>query len=69
MTDEISIIKAVLEGDVESFRQLVERYEKPVISMIKNLIDDSHICEDIAQDVFLAAYRKLTRASLLCLGR
>ncbi len=59
MTDEISVIKAVLEGDVESFRLLVQRYEKPVISMIKNLIDDRHICEDIAQDVFFTAYRKI----------
>ena len=59
MTDEISVIKAVLEGDVESFRQLVQRYEKPVIRMIKNLIDDHHICEDIAQDVFFTAYRKI----------
>ena len=60
MTDEISIIKAVLEGDVESFRELVQRYEKPVIGMIKNLINDRHICEDIAQDVFFAAYKKLS---------
>ncbi len=48
MTDEISIIKAVLDGDIESFRELVQRYEKPVIRMIKNIIDDHHVCEDIA---------------------
>lgn len=59
MTDEASTIKAVLEGDVDSFRQLVQRYEKPVISMIKNLINDHHICQDIAQDVFFTVYRKL----------
>lgn len=59
MTDEISIIKAVLEGNVESFRELVQRYEKPVIKMIKNIIDNHHICEDIAQDVFFTAYKKL----------
>ena len=27
--------------------------------MIANLINDRHICEDIAQEVFLAAYKKL----------
>jgi len=59
MTEEISIIKAILEGNVESFRELVQRYEKPVLRMIKNLIDDHHICEDIAQDVFFTAYRKI----------
>lgn len=60
MIEEISIIKAVLDGDIESFRLLVQRYQGPVIRMIKNIIDDHHICEDIAQDVFLVAYKKLS---------
>jgi RNA polymerase sigma-70 factor (ECF subfamily) len=59
MTEETGIIKAVLEGDTESFRLLVQRYQKPVIRMIANLINDRHICEDVAQEVFLAAYKKL----------
>src|SRR4030042_219410 len=59
MTEETGIIKAVLEGDTESFRLLVERYQKPVIRMIPTLENDRHICEDVAQDVFLAAYKKL----------
>lgn len=59
MTEETGIITAVLEGDTESFRLLVQRYQKPVIRMIANLINDRHICEDIAQEVFLAAYKKL----------
>ncbi len=60
MVEEISIIKAVLDGDIESFRLLVQRYQGPVIRMIKNIIDDHHICEDIAQDVFFTAYKKLS---------
>ena len=59
MTEETGIIRAVLEGDTESFRLLVQRYQKPVIRMIANLINDRHVCEDIAQEVFLAAYKKL----------
>jgi RNA polymerase sigma-70 factor (ECF subfamily) len=59
MTEETGIIRAVLEGDTESFRLLVQRYEKPIIRMIANLINDRHICEDVAQEVFLAAYKKL----------
>lgn len=59
MIEETGIIRAVLEGDTESFRLLVQRYQKPVIRMIANLINDRHICEDVAQDVFLAAYKKL----------
>ena len=59
MNDETGVTRAVQEGDVESFRLLVQRYQKPVIRMIRNLINDHHVCEDIAQDVFLAAYKKL----------
>ncbi|MBC8481264.1 MAG: sigma-70 family RNA polymerase sigma factor [Planctomycetes bacterium] len=59
MIKEISIIRAVLDGDVESFRLLVQRYERPVITMIRNIINDNHICEDIAQEVFFTAYKKL----------
>jgi len=59
MIEEINVIRAVVGGDIDSFRLLVHRYQRPVIKMIKNIIDDHHICEDIAQDVFLTAYKKL----------
>ena len=59
MTDEIEIIQKISAGDTEAFRFLVERYQKPVISMIRNMLNDPHGCEDIAQDVFFAAFRKL----------
>lgn len=56
---DTDVIHQVLRGDVNSFRLLVERYQGPVIRFIRNMINDSHICEDIAQDVFLTAYKKL----------
>ena len=59
MTHETEIIRQVLEGDIESFRLLLARYEKPVVRMIRNITYDKESCEDIAQDVFMAAYKKL----------
>ena len=59
MPEEIQIIKRVISGDTDSFRLLVDRYQGPIMSMIANIIADRHICEDIAQDVFFTAYRKL----------
>jgi RNA polymerase sigma-70 factor (ECF subfamily) len=59
MIDEQTIIKNVVNGDIESFRLLVEKHQKPVIRMIGNIVSDKHICEDIAQEVFFAAYKKL----------
>lgn len=59
MTKETDVIHRVLNGDVDSFRLLVQRYQKPVISMVNNIINDKHMCEDVAQDVFLSAYKML----------
>jgi RNA polymerase sigma-70 factor (ECF subfamily) len=59
MTQETEIIRQVLEGDIESFRLLLARYEKPVMRMIRNITYDKESCEDIAQNVFLTAYKKL----------
>ena len=59
MTQETKIIHQVLEGDIESFRLIVEMYERPIVRMIRNIINNRESCEDIAQDVFFTAYRKL----------
>ncbi|MHC4799454.1 MAG: RNA polymerase sigma factor, partial [Planctomycetota bacterium] len=59
MTEEDRIIRRVIDGEVDLFRALVERYQKPVLRMINNIINDPHTCEDVGQEVFLAAYKKL----------
>src|SRR5215469_461505 len=60
MPEDSDIVKHVLNGNVDSFRILVERYQRPVFSMIQRLIWDSHRCEEIAQDTFAAALKKLS---------
>jgi RNA polymerase sigma-70 factor (ECF subfamily) len=60
MLEDSDIVKHVLNGEVDSFRILVERYQRPVLSMIRRLIGDRHRCEEIGQDVFVAAFRKLS---------
>src|SRR3954466_16001153 len=60
MPEDSDIVKRVLNGEVDSFRILVERYQRPVLSMIRRLIWDSHRCEEIGQDVFVAAFRQLS---------
>jgi RNA polymerase sigma-70 factor (ECF subfamily) len=59
MSDDLSVIRCVLDGDLEAFRILVERYQGPLFGLIGNLLPDAHEAEDVAQDVFLAAYRRL----------
>lgn len=59
MTQETEVIRQILEGDIEAFRLVVERYERPIVRMIRNITYDRESCEDIAQDVFFTAYEKL----------
>jgi len=59
MTQETQVIHQILQGDIESFRLIVERYERPIVRMIRNITNNKESYEDIAQDVFFTAYRKL----------
>jgi RNA polymerase sigma-70 factor (ECF subfamily) len=57
--DDRSVIERVLAGEIASFRILIERHERAVFSTVRNLGADSGECEDVAQEVFLAAFRHL----------
>lgn len=59
MIDELQLIQRVLDGDTTVFRSLVERYQQPVMRMICHLAGSTTDCEDIAQEVFLSAFRHL----------
>jgi RNA polymerase sigma-70 factor (ECF subfamily) len=60
MTDDLAVIKRVLAGDLEAFRILVRRYEGPLFGFIRNLLPGASDGEDVAQEVFLAAYTHLS---------
>ncbi len=59
MQNDTEVIRRVLAGDTDSFRVLVARYEGMVFGLVRNLIAGGHECEDLAQDIFLAAYVNL----------
>jgi RNA polymerase sigma-70 factor (ECF subfamily) len=60
MNDDLRTIQRVLEGEIEAFRLLVEKYQKPLFAMIRNMLTNRADCEDIAQEAFLAAYLHLS---------
>ncbi len=51
------------EGCQEAFVELVRRYHRTVRNCIARYIGDVHQAEDLAQDVFLAAYRGMLTLS------
>ena len=46
-------------GDAEAFRQLFERYSRPVISFVFDMVNDRALAEDLTQETFVRAYRHL----------
>jgi len=52
-------VAAVLGGDLQSYRELVERYERLVYAVAWSRLGDSMLAEDAAQEAFIRAYRSL----------
>ena len=59
MRSDAELVKAVLSGDRGAFADIVRRYERTVRIIARSFVPDHHTAEDVAQETFLAAYRKL----------
>ena len=58
--DDVQLIRKILSGDDAAFGILVEKHQKSVHALIWRKIGDYHYAEEIMQDAFLQAYRKLS---------
>ena len=58
--DDVQLIHAVLTGDDAAFNTLVQRYQKNVHALAWRKIGDFHYAEEITQDAFIQAYKKLS---------
>jgi RNA polymerase sigma-70 factor (ECF subfamily) len=52
-------VAAVLAGDADAFRVLVERESRAVVRSCYRILGDLHDAEDAAQEAFVTAYRAL----------
>ena len=57
--DDVQLIRKTLLGDDSAFAALVEKYQKDVHGLIWRKIGDFHHAEEVTQDTFLQAYKKL----------
>ncbi len=57
--NDIEIISCVLQGDKNAYAELVSRYQNYVFTLTLRLIKNREDAEEIAQDVFVKAFRSL----------
>lgn len=55
-----AIVRRVIDGKVQAYAMLVERYERPVYNLMYRYCRCEHEAADLSQDVFLRAYERLS---------
>src|SRR5213592_662858 len=56
---DVDLVNGALAGSERAFRELVQRYERSVFSVILRVVRDPSRAEELAQDTFVKAFLKL----------
>src|SRR5688572_19577990 len=59
--DDREAVLACQNGDREAFDRLVERYQRDIYRLCYRYVNDPQDANDMAQEVFLKAYRAIDR--------
>ncbi|MDE0684448.1 MAG: sigma-70 family RNA polymerase sigma factor [Candidatus Poribacteria bacterium] len=60
MENDAQLIRRILSGDDDAFDTLVRRHQRGVHALAWRKVSDFHYAEEITQDTFLQAYKKLS---------
>jgi len=61
MKEDFELIRSFCEGDEAGFDELVHRYQQKVYALVYRFVRDPEDATELAQDVFVRAYRALPR--------
>ncbi len=57
--DDNALVAKVINGNVDSFGILVDRYQKIIYKMVLRMVGDTETAKDLTQDIFVKAFEKL----------
>jgi len=59
MNSSADLVTRVCQGDSDAFRLIFERYSRPVISFIYDMVGDRALAEELTQETFVRAFRAI----------
>ena len=64
LDEDAQLVELIQKGDLGAYRQLVEKYQSRIYSMIAGMVRDREEAHDLTQDAFVKAFRNLDRFRL-----
>jgi RNA polymerase sigma-70 factor (ECF subfamily) len=56
---DVELVRGALDGSESAFRDIVQRYQRPIYGLIVRMVRDPARAEELAQDAFVKAFRAL----------
>jgi RNA polymerase sigma-70 factor (ECF subfamily) len=56
---DVELVRGALDGAEAAFREIVQRYQRPIYGLIVRMVKDPGRAEELAQDAFVKAFRAL----------
>ncbi len=56
---EQDLIQSILNGNTQAYSVLLKRYQRPIHALVRQIVTNREDAEELTQDVFIKAFRKL----------
>jgi len=64
--DEQELIQSVLDGNIQAFAVLLKRYQRSILALLFQMVNNREDAEELTQDVFVKIFTKLPTFRAQC---